>query len=91
MSETELKPNFEFIRGLANGPENQIDPKLCEILKELDDKPLGEVRSGLHKALDFGARYALASAFVMTALDVEWKRLGGKHDDPAPWRAAIDN
>jgi hypothetical protein len=59
-----------------------------EIIKMISEGPetQPEVRVGLHKALDYGARYALASGFVMTALDGEWKRLGGKPSDPTPWR-----
>ena len=28
--------------------------------------------------------HALASGFVMTAFDMEWKRIGGNSNDPAP-------
>jgi hypothetical protein len=81
-----MTPNYEIIKMISEGPETQIDPQMSEILKELAGKPTPEVRVGLHKALDYGARYALASGFVMTALDGEWKRLGGKPSDPTPWR-----
>ena len=81
-----MVPNFEIIKMITEGSETQIDPQMADILKELDGKPLLEVRAGLHKALDYGARYSLASGFVMTVLDGEWSRLGGKPDDPTPWR-----
>lgn len=84
-----MEPNYKLISGLASGPDTHIGARLKEILAELDEKPVNEVRRGLHKALDFGARYALASDFVMKVLDLEWKRLGGKHSDPAPWREEI--
>lgn len=85
-----MTPNFDFIEGIANGPSTQIDAQMANILKELPGKSVEEVRAGLHKALDYGARYALASGFVMTALDMEWKRLGGSPDDPTPWRAEME-
>jgi len=87
----ELIPNYELIKRLSTGPETQIDAQLATILKELENKPLEEVRTGLHRALDYGARYALASSFVMMVLDGEWRRLGGTPEDPAPWRETGDS
>lgn len=87
---TETVPNFHFLRGIADGPESQIDQKMADMIRDVLDKPLPEVRAGLHKALDFGARFSLCSDFVMSVLDIEWERLGGSPDDPAPWREGIE-
>jgi hypothetical protein len=81
-----VEPNFHFLEGIAGGPESQIDPQMAAILKDLQGKPVEEVKQGIRKALDYGARYALASGFVMQALHIEWERLGGQKDDPTPWR-----
>jgi len=86
----EPTPNWPLLEGLATGPETQIDPKMGEILQNLEGKPLEEVKSAIHKAMDYGARYAMASGFVMQVLDIEWKRLGGTLDDPTPWRQEIE-
>jgi hypothetical protein len=90
MNETELVPNYDLIDGLAHGPDSQIDNKMRGILKGLRGKSVDEVKPRLHKALDIGTRYALASGFVMKILDLEWRRLGGSPDDPAPWREEIE-
>lgn len=90
MSEPEPIPNFPFIEGMAFGPESQIDPQMAQVLKDTLDKPLEEVKQGLRKAMDIGARYALCSGFVLKALNIEWTRLGGKPDDPTPWRDEIE-
>lgn len=90
MTDDDLIPNFRFLQGIADGPESQIDRQMADMVRAVLDKPLPEVRAGLHKALDFGARYGLCSDFVMSVLNVEWKRLGGKPDDPAPWRKEIE-
>ena len=80
------EPNHSLIAALAEGPDSQIDAQVAKILKTLKDKTRDEVKDGLHKALDYGARYGMASSMVMTVLDGEWKRLGGKPTDPAPWQ-----
>ena len=90
METDEITPNFEFLNMLADGPDSQIDTKMGDMIRGLDDKPLVEVKAAIHKALDFGARYALASTFTMTALNLEWERIGGKSTDPTPWRNEIE-
>jgi hypothetical protein len=79
-------PNYKLYEAMSKGPETQIDPQMGEMLSGLNGKPAEDVRDALRKALDYGVRYALCSDFVVTVLDSEWKRLGGKDDDPAPWR-----
>lgn len=102
MSDEEQQPNYEVLSLLCEGSDRQLDARLVEMIRELlppsavDQlghvaEPPGEdetarVRRGLHKALDFAAHGALASEFVMRVLDMEWRRLGGSPDDPAPWR-----
>ncbi len=87
---SEIVPNFPFLNALADGPDSQIDAQMGDMIRGLDSKSLDEVKSAVHKALDFGARYALASTFTMMALNIEWKRIGGKDDDPTPWREEIE-
>lgn len=86
----EITPNFPLLEGLATGPETQIDPRMGDMLRNLEGKPTNEVKDAIRKAMDHGARYALASGFVMQVLHIEWERLGGKPDDPTPWREEIE-
>lgn len=51
---------------------------------------VARVRRGLHRALDFSAHGSLCGSFLMQVMDIEWERLGGKRDDPAPWREAFE-
>ena len=85
------EPNFELIANVASGPDSQVSPKLKEMLSELKGRSSNEVKQGLRMALDFGARYALASGFVMNVLHYEWERLGGKVSDPTPWRDEVED
>jgi hypothetical protein len=67
---------------MTTAPPTQLDPKMCEWLKELDGKATEEVRLGLKDVLDMSVHCALASGFVIKVLDGEWQRLGGKPGDP---------
>lgn len=87
---SEITPNFHFLNELSRGPHTQIDAHMGAMIRDLDDRPLDEVKSAIHKALDFGARYALASTFTMMVLNIEWERIGGKPTDPTPWREEIE-
>ena len=86
----DIIPNFKFLNMLADGPDTQISPEMGAMIRGLDNKPLEEVKSSIRKAMDFGARYAMCSGFVINVLEVEWVRLGGKHSDPTPWREEIE-
>lgn len=44
------------------------------------------VRTGLHKALDMAVHGSLCAGFLIQVMRIEWERLGGSSDDPAPWR-----
>lgn len=85
-----IEPNHEFLRALSEGPESHMDPKLAKMIADLVGKPQQEVRQGLHQALDYGARYALCSDFIMNVMRFEWERIGGRRDDPAPWRDELE-
>jgi hypothetical protein len=75
---------LDIIRPLAD--RSAVD-RLAAVTDDGVKESEGEVvKRGLHKALDFAAHGALASGFVMQVLRIEWERLGGKSDDPAPWR-----
>lgn len=102
---TARRPNYEALAMLANGPESQVDPLLAKMLRELapsavdqladisegvSEEEAARVRTGLHKALDYAVHGALGSGFVITAIRLEWELLGGKPDDPAPWRDAME-
>ena len=76
----------DALRMMLSAPPTQLDPSMVERLKKLDGKEGDELRAGLHEILDHCARYSLASDFVMKVLDHEWRELGGKPDDPTPWR-----
>jgi len=80
------QPNFPLIEKICEGSDREVDQGLKEMLLALKDKPLEEYRTGLHKALDFSAYSSWTSDFVMQIMDIEWKRVGGKEDDCAPWR-----
>lgn len=90
MSEETQTPNNELLQGLADGPESHIDPKLKQHFGQLVGKSTEEVKTGLHQALDYGARYALCSDFIMQVVRIEWERLGGKRTDPTPWRDELE-
>lgn len=79
----------EVLKFLFTAPPTQLDPSMKEKLQALDGKTGDELKAGLHEILDHCARYSLASDFVMKVLDHEWRALGGKPDDPAPWREAM--
>ena len=76
----------DILREIAKAPATQLDPEMAKEVKALIGKPDAEVKVGLHQILDKCAHGSLASDFTMLILDGEWKRLGGKSDDPAPWR-----
>lgn len=82
-------PDIALLTMLASGPDSQIDPKMAAMIMAVLDGPISEAKAGLHKALDHGARYSWASSFVMKVLDIEWRRLGGTPEDPAPWRESM--
>jgi len=86
MTDEALVPNYDFLAMMAGGPPSQIDPSMAKLLEDLDGRPTDEVKAAIHKALDFGVHCGACSQFVLAALDVEWRRLGGRSDDPAPWR-----
>ena len=101
MAEDGLRPNYGLLELAATGSDRMVDPRLAEMLRELarpsaivllaevwaaPDAEVARVRTGLHRALDWAAHAAWASDFLMNVLNIEWKRLGGSHDDPAPWR-----
>ena len=98
---TDLVPNYPLLQKLLEAPDSAADAALLDIVRPLCDRSAVDrlaavyddgvsavdiVKHGLHKALDYAAHGALANGFVMQVLDIEWKRLGGKSDDPAPWR-----
>lgn len=92
-------PNYSLLVGLSEGSDRHVGPHLGKMLLDLVPSAVelladvetgrdrvAEVRAGLHRALDFAAHGALASSFVMQVMRIEWERLGGTDDDPAPWR-----
>lgn len=79
----------ETLKMLFTAPPTQLDPSMVEKLKKLENKEGDELKSGLHEILDHCARYSLASDFVMKVLDYEWRELGGKASDPAPWQETM--
>jgi hypothetical protein len=81
-----MEPNYPLLECICQGSDRNVDPQLKKMLLALKDKPLAEYRAGLHKALDFSAHASWTSGFVMQVMHIEWERVGGKHDDPAPWR-----
>jgi hypothetical protein len=81
-----VQPNYPLLEKICEGSDRAVDPQLKEMLLALKDKPLEEYCAGLHKALDFSAYASWTSDFVMQVMHIEWERVGGKHDDPAPWR-----
>lgn len=82
-------PNWGVLDMILTAPDSQLDARMVEKLKNLKDKSVEEVKDGLHEILDLSVHSSLASAFVIKILDVEWRNLGGKDDDPAPWREEI--
>ena len=99
MTKTTSTPNYELLEALCQGSDRQIDDqlkrillavvpgaveRLADIASACDRTP--EVRAALHRALDLGAYGSLASGLVMEIISMEWERLGGSRDDPAPWR-----
>jgi len=97
---TDERPNYELLSMLCEAPDSQMGETLVDMLRKLlpsaveqlgrvadpDEDEVARVRRGLHEALDLAAYSSLASGFVMQVLDMEWRRLGGSPDDPAPWR-----
>lgn len=79
-------PNWDLLDKIATAPDSQLDATMVDKLKALKGKTTEEVKTGLHEILDLSAHGSLASDFVMRVLDHEWKRIGGKLDDPAPWQ-----
>lgn len=91
-SDRQVDPQLaEMLRELARQP-SVVD--LLATIGNGDGKPwegeVARVRRGLHKALDFAVHGSLASGFVIQVLNIEWERLGGRRDDPAPWREEFD-
>ncbi len=76
----------EVLKMLMTAPPSQLDPMVVERIGALEGKEGDELKAGLHEILDYCARYSAASDFVMKILHHEWEKLGGKPDDPAPWR-----
>lgn len=81
----------ELVEQLAKAPDSQLDATMCEKLKLLVGKPIDEVKLGLMEVLDLSARYALASGFMMTALNITFQAIGGdlkdfKNDEICTWR-----
>jgi len=83
------EPRWEVLKLILTAPDTQLDASMVEKLRALKDKPAEEVKDGLHEILDLSAHGSLASNFVMKLLDEEWRFIGGKDDDPAPWREKI--
>ena len=82
-----IEPNIPLIEEICKGSDRAVDPMLKEMLLSLKgNKSLADYRAGLHKALDFSAHASWTSDFVMQVMHIEWERVGGKHDDAAPWR-----
>lgn len=90
MSNDQPVPNHELLEHLSKAPDSQVEAKLAQHIGQLVGKPTEEVKVGLHQALDYGARYALCSGFIMKVMDIEWKRLGGQSSDPTPWRDELE-
>ncbi len=63
----------DIIKAIATAPESQLDPSMKPRLLDLIGKPNKDVAEGLKKILDECAHAALASDFVMVALDGAWK------------------
>lgn len=74
------------LRLLLTAPASQLDPSMVKKLQSLEGKSDKEVKTGLHEILDRCVYSSLASDFVVRILQYEWQQLGGKSDDPAPWR-----
>ncbi|MGD9725483.1 MAG: hypothetical protein AB7L09_00380 [Nitrospira sp.] len=85
-----VQPNRPFLEQLSTGPDSHIDARLRQHISQLVDKSTDEVKVGLHQALDYGARYALCSDFIMRVMSLEWERLGGSSSDPTPWRDELE-
>lgn len=98
---TGVQPNYQLLELAASGSDRQVDPILKKMLLELarpsavlllagvwaaPEAEIVRVRTGLHKALDLSVHGALCSDFLVEVLNIEWERLGGERDDPAPWR-----
>ena len=83
----------EILRYLLTSPDSQLDATAVGELRKLLDTATtdDEIKTGLHRILDYCARYSLASSLVMMVLDGEWRERGGKVDDPAPWRDKHDD
>ena len=82
-----LEPGWWGVLGaLLTAPDSQLDATMVEKLRALKGKPTEEVKYGLYEIIDRSIYSALASDFVIRILTAEWRKLGGKDDDPAPWR-----
>lgn len=62
----------DVILYLAEAPEDQIDPKICERLRALAENPTAK---DMKTILDDCAYSSLASDFAMMTMDVIWKGL----------------
>ena len=65
MTKEDTAQVLKFVAHLLEGPDGQIDEKMKKILRDLEGKTLEEIKTEIHKALDFGAHYAWASDFTM--------------------------
>jgi len=59
----------EVLEALANGRSEHIDPRMAREIESWKGNPTA---LQLLHALDMGARYALASDFVLKTLDAIW-------------------
>jgi hypothetical protein len=68
---TPLERRKAMLAGFHRAPESQLDPTICARIAALPDGP--EARAMLKTILDDCAYAALASDFVMMALDIVWR------------------
>ena len=78
------------LEALTKAPDTQLGGKMTDKLREALDGDSDQLKSRLHEILDYCARYALASTFVMKILNKEWELLGGSVNDPTPWREEME-
>jgi len=74
-----------MLRELAQ-PPSAIDQLAALATGAWREAEVMRVRRGLHKALDMSVHGSLCSGFLIRVMRIEWERLGGSPDDPAPWR-----
>jgi hypothetical protein len=81
----------DLLTKLVQGSDDQVDPALKEQLQALIGQEPEVQKRGLHKALDYAARYSWCSGFTIHVMDLAWKGVGGELTDPAPWQAELED